>query len=275
MNKLYFLIILCIVILILILKLKIIRTFVGAYYFKCKHNLKTDSFIQYAYIYNEIFNNKSYNFEIKDNMTIFDIGANIGIFNLYVNSKAKNLNVYSFEPVPQIFECLKHNTSKYKNSISINKGLGDKNEVVTMNYLKNASAMSSIKDFDSDKVRAHDKVYEEQCGIFQDICKYFVNNEMKNPVKVKGVIDTVSDIIDKYQIKNIDVMKIDVEGFELNVMKGIRDEHFKIIKKIFIEIENFRKDNKKEIFKILDKNNYCYKIIEDGNEWIMIEADHI
>ncbi len=273
MNKLYFLIILCII--ILIFKLKIIRTIISAYYFKCKHNLKTDSFMQYAYIYNEIFNDKSYNFEIKDNMTIFDIGANIGIFNLYVNSKAKNLNVYSFEPVPQIFECLKHNTSKYKNSISINKGLGDKNEIVTMNYLKNASGMSSIKDFDSDKIKAHDKVYEEQCGIFKNICKYFVNNEMKNPVKVKGIIDTVSNIIDKHQIKNIDVMKIDVEGFELNVMQGIRDEHFNIIKKIFIEIENFRKDNRKEIFKILEKNNFNYKIIDDDNNWMMIEANRI
>lgn len=273
MNKLYFLISLCI---ILILKFNIFRTIAYAYHFKYKNNLKIDSFMPYAYLYSEIFNDNSYNFEVKDNMTIFDVGANIGIFNLYVNSKAKNLNVYSFEPVPQIFECLNSNASKYKNSICINKGLGDKNEIVTMNYLKNASGMSSIKDFDNVKIKAHDKIYKQECGIFHNLCKYVVNKEMQNPVKVKGVITTASDIIDQYQIKDIDVMKIDVEGFELNVLKGIRDEHFSIIKKIFIEIENFRKDNNKnEIYQILDKHNYVYKIIDGNDDWIMVEADQI
>ena len=88
-------------------------------------------------------------------MTILDVGANIGLFNLYVNSKAKNLNVYSFEPVPQLYNYLKNNTSKYKNTICINKGLGYKNETVTINYLKNASGMSSINEFDNDKIKAH------------------------------------------------------------------------------------------------------------------------
>ena len=96
---------------------------------------------------------------------------------------------------------------------------------------------------------------------------------MKNPVKLKGEITTVSDIIDEYKIKNIDLIKIDVEGFELNVLKGIRSEHFKIIKKIFIEIENFRNDNNKnDILKILDENNFNYKIDDNSEDWLMIEA---
>ena len=273
MKKLYFVILLIIIIIIIISKLKILRVISNAYYFKYKNNIKVDSFLPYVFLYNEIFEKKGYDFNIKDNMTILDIGANIGMFNLYVNSKAKNLNVYSFEPVPQLFNYLKNNTSKYKNTICINKGLGYKNETVTMNYLENASGMSSIKEFDDEKIKAHDKVYKEHCGIFHNLCKNYINNQMKNPVKVKGEITTVSDIIDEYKIKNIDLIKIDVEGFELNVLKGIRSEHFKIIKKIFIEIENFRNDNNKnDILKILDENNFNYKIDDNSEDWLMIEA---
>ena len=268
-NNYFFLLIF----IILILFLKKIILFIQAYYFKFKNNVKAQSFMNYAFTFNEIFNKKQYDFDVKDNMTIFDIGANIGLFNLYVNSKSENVNVFSFEPVPNIFECLKFNTSKYKNSICINKGLGDSNQIVNMNYIPNASALSSIKNFDKNKLSAHDEIYQKECGIFQNICKSFLNEQMQNPIKIKTIITTVSNIIDKYQIKNIDVMKIDVEGFELNVLQGIRAEHFNIIKKIFIEIENFNNnDSKNRIFNIFKKYNYSYKIIEDNCNWITVKA---
>ena len=272
MKKLH-LVVLLIMIIMMILKLKILRIIINAYYFKWKNNVKIDSFLPYAFLYNEIFEKKCYDFNIKDGMTILDVGANIGLFNLYVNSKAKNLNVYSFEPVPQLYNYLKNNTSKYKNTICINKGLGYKNETVTINYLKNASGMSSINEFDNDKIKAHDKIYKEYGGIFHNLCKNYVNNQMKNPVKVKCEITTISDIIEKYNITNIDVVKIDVEGFELNVLKGIKSEHFNIIKKIFIEIENFRdSNNKNDILNILNENNFNYKMDDNSEDWLMVEA---
>ena len=45
-----------------------------------------------------------------DELTIFDIGANIGLF---------TLRIYSFEPVPDIFDVLKKNISRFTNNLSL------------------------------------------------------------------------------------------------------------------------------------------------------------
>ena len=43
----------------MILKLKILRIIINAYYFKWKNNVKIDSFLPYAFLYNEIFEKKN------------------------------------------------------------------------------------------------------------------------------------------------------------------------------------------------------------------------
>ena len=207
-------------------------------------------------------------------MTIFDIGANIGLFNLYMNKKAKNLKIYSFEPIPSIYQCLKHNIPNNNNNIAINKGLGDKNEIIQMNYVQNIPALSSAYQFDDIKLKAHHKLYKEKCSIFKSICKNFIENQLIHSIPIKTQITTISDIIHKYNIDKIDIMKIDVEGFELNVIKGIKPSHFYKIKHIIIEIENFRLNNKNYILKILQKYNFKYNISENQKKqnWIIVNA---
>ena len=48
-------------------------------------------------------------------------------------------------------------------------------------------------------------------------------------------IVSLSKIILENKIKKIDILKIDTEGFELNVLKGIRNHDFKKIKFIYFE----------------------------------------
>ena len=61
------------------------------------------------YCYNEIFKDAIYldkGISIKDGDVIFDVGANIGLFSKYVDSKINNAMIYAFEPVPPIFKAL-------------------------------------------------------------------------------------------------------------------------------------------------------------------------
>ena len=268
-NTLY--VIIAIYLIILIFRSSIVKSLL---YILC-NNIKICGFFSYFYIYREIFIEKTYDFlPVKDNMVIFDVGANIGLYNLYLNSKAKNLKVYSFEPVPQIFELLKHNASKYPNNVLINKGLGEENKTITMNYVKNASAMSSGCEFSKDKLEAHDYIYQQNCGIFKDYCKMFLENELANPKKVKGEITTISDIIKEYNVEKIDILKIDVECYEYNVLEGIKEDDFKIINNVIIEIENFRVNQKDKIVNLLLKNNFKIdkESLNNKENWINIHA---
>ena len=47
---------------------------------------------------------------VKEGDIVFDVGANIGLFALWLRqSVGGNLTVYSFEPIPAVFEALQHN----------------------------------------------------------------------------------------------------------------------------------------------------------------------
>ena len=47
---------------------------------------------------------------IADDAVVFDVGANIGVFGVRVLQKAKNVQVYCFEPIPEIFAVLEENS---------------------------------------------------------------------------------------------------------------------------------------------------------------------
>jgi FkbM family methyltransferase len=62
------------------------------------------------HVFNELSNNQYglENIEITEDDTVIDIGANTGIFSIYVKKKF-NCKIICFEPVPEIFELLKTN----------------------------------------------------------------------------------------------------------------------------------------------------------------------
>ncbi len=75
---------------------------------------------------------------------------------------------------------------------------------------------------------------------------------------------TITEILLKLKIKNIDFLNIDIEGNELNVLKSINFKYFDI-GVICVEIINYKsfhkklKTDKNKIFNLLKKNNYSLK----------------
>ena len=63
---------------------------------------------------NEIFSEKCYKLaKRKKNMVVLDIGANVGMFSLFIKPYARK--IYAVEPSRRIFECLKENTKDWDN----------------------------------------------------------------------------------------------------------------------------------------------------------------
>ena len=94
----------------------------------------------------------------------------------------------------------------------------------------------------------------------------------KNKKKKKVKIVKLDYYVEYYNIKNIDILKIDTQGYELNVLKGaIKTLKSKIVKFIEIEItlENIYVGNPKffEIDLIMNKNNFfIYRLGEFSYE---------
>ena len=68
------------------------------------------------YLYQEIFRDECYlrhGIRLNDGDTVVDIGANIGLFSLFVMSRCRNPAIYAFEPSPVVGELLKANCGAY------------------------------------------------------------------------------------------------------------------------------------------------------------------
>ena len=58
-------------------------------------------------------------------------------------------------------------------------------------------------------------------------------------VKVNARLVTLSSIIESEKIDHIDILKIDVEGAELSVLRGIADKHWHKVQQLVLEVESF------------------------------------
>ena len=74
---------------------------------------------------------------VKNFTTAIDAGANYGIMSANLNSKFSK--IYAFEVDTPVRDCLKKNVEKFQlnNVVVCDSGLSDKEELVSLNYLKN------------------------------------------------------------------------------------------------------------------------------------------
>ncbi len=134
-----------------------------------------------------------------DDFIILDIGGSNGhTARLY--SEAFPLHkVFVFEPIKETFTILSKNIINNKNIVAINKAVGNKSGIEKINVAKRISS-SSLLELKADKSS-----------------KLFAEN--LEAVSIEDI--TICKIDDEVAIdKNIGIMKIDVQGLELEVLKG-------------------------------------------------------
>jgi FkbM family methyltransferase len=169
--------------------------------------------------------------ELKEGMNIIDAGANIGYYVLLESQKASK--VFAIEPNPRSFALLKRN-------VKINK----RNNV----YLKNIAA--------GDKRGKIPFVLDESWNLSRVLKK----GEKISNGKIKNVkIDTLDNL---FKGKKIDLIRMDVEGYELSILKGavnLIKSNPKI--KIFLEFhaDMFNPEKREEFINFCKQNKLRIK----------------
>jgi FkbM family methyltransferase len=184
-----------------------------------------------------------YNLINKKKIYIFDIGANTGQCIRRFKGIFPNSIIHSFEPIKEVFDILKKNFIS-KNIVINNYACGDKNSFKNFNFNK-LSYTSSFLEINKKNKRA-----------------YLFQNKKINKIK----IIKLDNYIKQHDIKCIDILKVDAQGYELKILKGGE----KSLKKIkFIEIEVTLDDiyiNNPSLYQIdyiMYKNNFIlYQIGE-------------
>lgn len=177
---------------------------------------------------------------LKSGMTFVDIGANIGQHSMYVASiVGTSGSVHTFEPIPAIHGQLEKSvhSNHFENIVHThNCAIGEIETTESLYVSKNVGGSSLVND---------DNTVET------------ISVHIKNGDKELS------------NVSRIDVIKIDVEGYEYEVLKGIQGTLHKHMPIIFMEFSgNFYhmqgKGNGEKILKLLREHGYSLFDIEDS-----------
>ncbi len=225
-------------------------------------------------------------FDQNEEIVIFDIGACEGADSIRYKKLFPNAKVFAFEPLSQNIKKIKHNLKRYQliNEIQvINKALGE--EVGEMKFFISSGRPDKAK-------KSKDWDYgNKSSSLFppKDISKTHGWHKFQKEVKVK--VDTIKDFCQKNYVDHIDFIHLDVQGAEIQVLKGAGDL-INNIKAIWLEvanremyegqplkndIEKFMRENKfKKVFEDLDDyagDQLYIKDLDKKKEVIEIEVD--
>ena len=150
--------------------------------------------------------------EVKTINTIFDVGANLGQSVDHYLGHLPNATIYSFEPIKIAFDVLKKKTDGLNNVKAFNIALG-------------ASPGKSVVKF-----------YDGRDSVLNSL-----NQQSMNLAEGAGQqeveIQTIDEFVRQHNLSTIDLLKIDTEGYEMNVLKGAEEMlKSKKIKLIFAEV---------------------------------------
>lgn len=189
--------------------------------------------------------------QVEPGDTVIDIGGNIGIYALSLAKRAKSGEVITFEPDPTNFARLSEHVSMNPglNIVARNMGIGSEEATHRLYHVVDSnSGMNRIIT-----------------GV--DVADQFPYSEV--------TVAPLSIALQGIPVDRVDVMKIDVEGFEAAVLRGSEDiiRRFKPV--LFIELndDNLRENGDSARSLITHVELLGYRVL-DGSTEEEIKKDH-
>ena len=172
---------------------------------------------------------------------IFDVGSHKGKLAKLMYDLYKNAVIYCFEPNKSMNDDLK----KIGNNIKVyNCALGEKNEEkqILINKIDLTNTLSKINEN----------------SLYLKIKNFILAKSKKDNVYETIQVISLENFCIEKKIKDIDFLKLDVEGYEYNVLLGAKNI-IKNVKFVMLEVQKnnmYYEYSKKNIEDFLKENNF-------------------
>lgn len=218
---------------------------------------------------------------------VFDVGANIGAFALVAAQRAGGpLDFYCFEPIPPVYQALEKNFSTNALLQSCSSHLYK--EGLTAIGAQDQAEFHYFKRLPCDTTQHIDEKRAEFAAFFTakgeslrasmmnklpswlgktlgtligSFVARFPSSGLTRTVfelgigatKVRCPLETIESVIRREGVKQVDLLKVDVEGAELEVLQGLGSDSWPLVRQVVLEGHD--KDGRLEAIKTLLKKN--------------------
>jgi FkbM family methyltransferase len=193
--------------------------------------------------------------------TVLDVGANIGVFSAAVYERLDgDVRIYAFEPVPPLHAILERNAREFFNGrlTVLPYGLASRDDELDFSYVPAATIFSSSSrdqgNIEAERRRVTASVVEmiRQGGlgpVLRRLPTPILTPLVSRKLRVMRQLEThrvkvrpLSSALDEQGIDHIDLLKVDVEGAELDVLRGIEERHWPLVRQAVVEVERWRQN---------------------------------
>ena len=195
-------------------------------------------------IFHQIFFAREYDIHLDfDPEIIIDAGANIGLAAIFFTNKYPKAKIISIEPEISNFLLLEENTQHYENIISLNK---------------------AISNISNQELYVVDKGYGNSGFMTESIQQ---SSNKGSEVLIKTI--TIDDVMNQYNYEFIDIVKIDIEGYEKELFETNVENWLKNTKCLIIELHDRMKHGcSTSFFSAISK--YDFSFMDQGENLVFI-----
>jgi amino acid adenylation domain-containing protein/FkbM family methyltransferase len=232
------------------------------------------------YLYEEIFDKHIYlrhGIELPEDACVFDVGANIGMFTLFIGQHYPGAQIYAFEPITPIYKTLLFNVELSGTNAKVFPfGISNKRGSDMFTYYPQYSMMSGRS------------AYADAESDIDVIKRYLSNQHLRGTVEASVLLEnadeilpgrfvsqtfhaelrTLSECIRDENIDRIDLLKVDVQRAELDVLRGIEQKDWKKIRQVVMEVHDEKGQSSegriRQITTLLE--SYGFEVVAEQDE---------
>jgi FkbM family methyltransferase len=195
----------------------------------------TGPFSELELIYSEIFTHRCYvrpAMRLGDRPFVVDVGGNVGLFSLFAAAEWPAARVLAFEPIPCLGEAFRRNVALHHASgvTVLPIGLGSvAQRGVTFTYYPILPGSSTRYP---EQKKPHRELLAKAMG--SAVAEYAYTGE-----RFSADVERLSDVLTRYRPTGpVDLLKIDTEGAELDILRGIDDGDWPRVRNVVLELHD-------------------------------------